>query len=98
MTKPKRQLRRPPAAASQADSFIEGAEQKQQSSQAGGEPLPWEAPHVRQDVTKLFNLRLPEPLKMKLEWLAERDPRSMHTIALEAVEEAVERQVKQHLK
>lgn len=61
------------------------------------EALPWEDPRVREDVLKPFNLRPPEPLWLKLKWLSERGPRSMHRIALEAVQEAVEREVEEEL-
>ena len=51
---------------------------------------PWEAPHVRDDVVKGYALRLPEPLYLKLKWVAERTGRSMNTVCREAVEAEVE--------
>ena len=69
------------------DSFIAAAEapqpangpnhasqrprQAESRGRAGGR-LPWEQPGVRADVTKPFNLRLPEPLKLKLDYIRER--------------------------
>ena len=51
---------------------------------------PWEAAHVRDDVVKGYALRLPEPLYLKLKWVAERTGRSMNTVCREAVEAEIE--------
>ena len=48
--------------ASRVEAFIGAA--------AGKESLPWKAPHVRDDVEKQLNLRAPEPLLLKLDWVA----------------------------
>ena len=55
---------------------------------------PWEDPRVREDVTKVYNLRLPEPVHLQLKWLAERSPESMHEIAVKAVEAEVRRRIR----
>lgn len=44
---------------------------------AASESYPWEAPGVRADVAKVFNLRLPEPDLLKLKYIAEHTPESM---------------------
>lgn len=59
----------------------------------GGEPRPWEAPTVRADVTKAFNLRLPEPLKLKLDFIRDRTRVSVHEFIMTALAPAVEREV-----
>jgi hypothetical protein len=59
----------------------------------GGEPRPWEAPSVRADVTKAFNLRLPEPLKLKLDFIRDRTRVSVHEFIMTALAPAVEREV-----
>ena len=68
-------------------SFIEGADK-------GAEPaieLPWEAENVRPDMTKLFNLRLPEDVYLKLKYLSENQRRrSMQTICMDAIEPAID--------
>lgn len=56
--------------------------------------LPWNAPEVRDDVKKQMLLWLPERTKIKLSWLASRTPLSQQQIAREAVEEAIERELK----
>ena len=62
-------------------------------SGGGEEPVvevkPWEAADVRADMKKMFNVRLSEPLFLKLKWLSERGADSMHKIVLEAIEEKV---------
>jgi hypothetical protein len=55
---------------------------------------PWEDPRVREDVAKVYNLRLPEPVHLQLKWLAERSPESMHEIAVKAVEAEVRRRIR----
>lgn len=105
-SRPALALSRPPSRLEQqspddakAQAFIQGAEQ---DADAVPEPLrqryPWEDPKLRQDVTRTFNLRLSEPLKVKLKWLSQQGPKSMHQIALEAVEETVERQIAELLR
>ena len=56
---------------------------------------PWEAAYVREDVMKGYALRLPEPLYLKLKWVAEQTGRSINTVCREAIEEEVARQLGQ---
>lgn len=51
---------------------------------------PWEGDRVREDVVKGYALRLPEPLYLKLKWVAEQTGRSMNTVCRDAVEAEVE--------
>ncbi|WP_313065429.1 hypothetical protein [Achromobacter animicus] len=51
--------------------------------------LPWAGANPRIKVG--YTLRLDEPLHLKLKFLAERSPHSMHQIALEAIEAHVEK-------
>ena len=51
---------------------------------------PWEGDRVRDDVVKGYALRLPEPLYLKLKWVAEQTGRSMNTVCRDAVEAEVE--------
>jgi hypothetical protein len=59
---------------------------------------PWEDPRVREDVAKVYNLRLPEPVHLQLKWLAERSPESMHEIAVKAVEAEIRRRIHKETK
>lgn len=45
--------------------------------EAAPTPYPWAAPGVREDVAKVFNLRLPEPALLKLKYIADHTPDSM---------------------
>jgi hypothetical protein len=49
-------------------------------SKAKKEELPWEHPHVREDLKKIFNIRLSEKDFIKLEYLARLKKESMHKI------------------
>jgi len=53
--------------------------------------LPWEEPWVREDVNKIFNLRLPEPLALKLDYLSKVRRVSKHRLCLEIITPAVEK-------
>lgn len=55
--------------------------------------LPWEAPHVRDDVVKGYALRLPEPLYLKLKWVAKQTGRSINGVCRDAIEADVEAHV-----
>lgn len=52
--------------------------------------MPWQQPGVRADVTKPFNLRLPEPLKLKLDYIRKRTRISVHEFVMDALAPAVE--------
>lgn len=78
-------------------NFIGGAEEKpkrvtkQKKDQVS--TLPWEEPHLRDDVTKVFNLRLSEKHFAMLKYLAENQRKeSMQSICLDALEPMLERE------
>jgi hypothetical protein len=73
-----------------AEEFISGAER---SSNSGEGILPWEEEKVREDVKQAYPLRLPEPLHLKLKFLAEKTGTSMNELCNEAVRELVEEQL-----
>lgn len=52
---------------------------------------PWDG--ANDNVTKTFNLRLPETLYEKLKYLAETGPESMHSIAFDAVKVEIEKRI-----
>jgi hypothetical protein len=55
--------------------------------------LPWNQPRVRADVLKVYNLRLPEPYLLKLRFIAENTPGSMHRFCLDALLPAIDAEV-----
>ena len=63
--------------------------------QGRGDDQPWTRPDVRADVTKPFNLRLPEPVKLKLDFIRRETRISVHefimTSLLPAVDAEIER-------
>ncbi len=89
---------RPPAAS--ADDFITGAERRDtektsEPARRGGERYPWDDPKVREDMIKVYNLRLPEPYLLKLKYIAEHTPDSMQKFCLEALLPAIDRKIKE---
>ena len=56
---------------------------------------PWEEPPVRQDVTKVFNLRLPESYLLKLKYLAEHTPDSRQQFCLKVLLPAIDAQIEE---
>ncbi len=77
-------------------AFIEGAEKKpttKKKKKVKASVLPWNEPHLRDDVTKVFNLRLSEKHFAMLKYLAENQRKeSMQSICLDALEPMLERE------
>jgi len=69
---------------------ISGPEDRFIKGQTG--QFPWNEANER--VVIPFNLRLPEPLHLKLRYIAENTPLSMHAFVMQVVEEAVDREIK----
>jgi hypothetical protein len=88
---------RPPSKPKQdLEAFLSGAESgKKNATSAGsaGETLPWQEPGVRTDVTKAFNLRLPEPYLLKLRYIGEHTPDSMQQFCLRVLQEAIDNKI-----
>ena len=59
--------------------------------------LPWLSPNVREDVIKLFNLRLSEPYLLKLKFIAAHSPESMQQFCNRVVTSAIDRKIKKIL-
>ena len=56
-------------------------------------PYPWQAPGVRDDVHKVYNLRLPEPYLLKLKYIADHIPESMQQFCLNTLLPAIDDQI-----
>lgn len=68
--------------------FLEEADNPEKSgslfvSRTQREELPWEKPYVREDLKKVFNMRLSEKDFIKLEYLAQLRKESMHKICMD---------------
>ncbi len=94
--------RKPPGMTPDMDAFIEGAEkhtEKPKRKSKKPEPavvpdeFPWNAPNVREDMVKTFNIRLPEPYHLKLAYIAEKTPHSMHNFCLDVLKDAIDAEI-----
>lgn len=59
---------------------------------------PWQEPHIRADVTKVYNLRLSEAYMLKLKYIAEHTPDSMQRFCLNVLEKAIDDKIDEILK
>ncbi|MGZ0080546.1 hypothetical protein [Methylomonas sp. YC3] len=75
------------------DAFLSGAEQRTEPKTKLAKKIaayPWEEAGVRDDVTKVYNVRLPEPYLLKLKYIAEHTPGSMHKFCLDHLLTAID--------
>jgi hypothetical protein len=61
----------------------------------GSGPFPWNAPGIRDDVFKVYNLRLPEAYLLKLKYIAEHTPHSMQRFCLESLLPAIDAKIEE---
>lgn len=54
---------------------------------------PWEEAHIREDVKKNLPIRLPEPLYLKLKYIADNTPYSMNSFILERLTIEIEEEI-----
>ena len=89
--------RLPGKKSSDIDAFISGAEDKtvKTSTAQSLVTLPWECPGVREDVTKVYNLRLSEPYLLKLKYISEHTPDSMQKFCLNVLQNAIDEKIKE---
>lgn len=77
--------------------FIEGANNKKEvmaELKKNDVSYPWGDDKVRDDLVKTFNIRLSEPDYLKLKYISDHTPESMHTFCLNAIIPAIEKQIK----
>ncbi len=55
--------------------------------------MPWQAPGIRDDISKLYHLRLPEPCLLKLRFIAENTPYSMQKFCLDVLLPAIDEKI-----
>jgi hypothetical protein len=63
--------------------------------EAAPRPYPWAAPGVREDVAKVFNLRLPEPDLLKLKYIADHTPDSMQQFCQRVLLPAIDAKIQE---
>ena len=91
---------RPPGKTKQdldLDAFLSGAEKNAETKPTKKQPsvYPWEEVGVRDDVTKVYNLRLPEAYLLKLKYIAEHTPDSMQKFCLNVLQGAIDEKIDQ---
>jgi hypothetical protein len=95
---------RKPQAAPDVEDFIAGAEQRNIVSSSiissdvisyDTKSCPWDDPKVRDDVLKIYNLRLPEAYLIKLKYIAKNTPASMQQFCLGALLPAIDAKIKE---
>jgi hypothetical protein len=86
---------RPPAKQKpDLDAFISGAEEKTTKTAPIQKVIyPWQEAGIRDDVTKVYNLRLSEPYLLKLKYIAEHTPNSMQKFCLNVLEQAIDKEI-----
>jgi hypothetical protein len=84
--------RLPGKKSSDIEAFISGAEDKttQKTIVKKMTSYPWDEHGVRKDVVKVYNLRLPEAYLLKLKYIADNTPGSMHKFCLNVLQDAID--------
>lgn len=87
--------RLPGKKSSEIEAFISGAEDRTAKSAIVEKKAsyPWEDPGVREDVTRVYNLRLPEPYLLKLKFISEHTPDSMQKFCLNVLQNAIDAKI-----
>ena len=80
------------------DAFLSGSEEKTKTEKVTAKRKSkhsWEASGVREDVTKVYNLRLSEPYLLKLKYIAEHTPDSMQKFCINVLEKEIDNKIKE---
>ena len=85
---------------SELDAFISSAETKTELKPVNKQTTiyPWTEKMVRDDVTKVYNLRLSEPYLLKLKYIAEHTPDSMQKFCLNVLQDAIDMKINEIIK
>ncbi len=78
------------------EAFIAGAETKSATALPANKTstiYPWQEPGIRDDVLKVYNLRLPEPYLLKLKYIADNTPDSMQKFCLHVIQDAIDKKI-----
>ena len=87
--------RLPGKKSSEIEAFISGAEDRTAKNTLLEKTASysWEEPGVREDVIKVYNLRLPESYLLKLKYIAEHTPDSMQKFCLNVLQDAIDAKI-----
>ncbi len=78
------------------ESIIEWAENADKSEtlrEGSSYSYPWDDLGIRDDVLKVYNLRLPEPYLLKLKYISEHTPKSMQKFCIDALLPAIDQEI-----
>ena len=89
--------RLPGKKSSNIDAFISGAEDRTAKSAIVEKiaSYSWEEQGVREDVTRVYNLRLSEPYLLKLKYISQHTPDSMQKFCLDILQNAIDEKIKE---
>ncbi len=100
---PPLKFQKPQGAKKNIEEFINAAEPNLSEKSISSSPqettrnvLPWEEPNVREDLQKVFNLRLPETYYIKLDYLSKLQKDSMHKICMDILVPEIDKRL--HIK
>ena len=79
------------------EDFISGAEDKaaKLTIDKRTPSYPWNDQGVRNDMIKVYNLRLSEPYLLKLKFISENTPDSMQKLCLNVLQDAIDEKIKE---
>ncbi len=83
------------------DAFLSGAEEKiapKKTQSKRKSNYPWEDAKVREDINKVYNLRLSEPYLLKLKYISEHTPESMQKFCINVLEKEIDKKIKELIK
>jgi len=76
------------------DAFIESAGERATPRPHRADE-PWNAPGVREDILKPFNLRFPEPYMIKLKYIAKHSPVSMQRFCMDILLPEIDKKIEE---
>lgn len=71
------------------------AQEKKNNNYSSRPLLPWERENIREDILKIFNLRLPETYYAKLEYLSQNGKDSKHKILMDIILPEIDKKIKE---
>lgn len=76
----------PPSRKSMEEFILEAENKKKDNSKnSNNEKLPWEDDLIREDVQKVFTVKLPEKFILKIKYISERTNKSQQKIVREII-------------
>lgn len=83
------------SAADFPSNSVTSATEKKTMNYSSRPLLPWEKENIREDIVKIFNLRLPETYHAKLEYLSQNGKDSKHKILMDIILPEIDKKIKE---